>query len=474
MNEGIVMKKWVTKTLVDYAMSTTFADHPQAVIDKAKLFILDNIGCALGGSESPIGKAVWNPVRSMGGAEEATLIGVGAKVPTIQAAFVNGTMANALDFDDAYLAIGHPGSTLIPAALAIGEWKKVSGEKILNAIITAYEVGNRIGSAIQPSYERLQNVWGVGTWQTFSAVVAAGKTHDLNTEQMLNAFGVAGATAPLPNTQKWGWDIEERPIHWVKEPTGWPSWTGSLAAILASNGFIGNRCILDGENGFWIMAGSDRCDYDKMTFALGKHYTIMNGMSLKPYACCRWQHPALDCIRRIKHKNNLRIDDVKDIIIHSFAWVKSQEPYDLHSVVDGQFCMPYTAYMVMQGDPPGPGWYGEANLHNKDIADFASKIKVVTDTEMDKVYFDTDEISARVELRTQTGHMYTEFVDIPRGDPRNPLTKEEVEEKFITQATSVLAREDIPKAIKMINNFEKLEDITGLMAILAGTRYKYK
>ncbi len=315
-------------------------------------------------------------------------------------------------------------------------------------------------------------MWGVGTWQTFSAVVAAAKILELNSEQMLNAFGVAGATAPLPNTQKWGWDMAERPIHWVKEPTGWPCWTGTLAAILAENGFIGNRYILDGENGFWIMAGSDRCDYDKMTAGLGEAYVVMSDMSFKPYSCCRWQHPALDCIRQIKQENNLLPDDVKEIIIHSFAWVKSQEAYDLHSVVDGQFCMPYTAYMVMQGHSPGPGWYEEENLHNKAITDFARKVRVITDPELDKVYFETDEISARVEVITHTGQTYNKFVNIPKGDPRNPLTKEEVEEKFRIQASYVLSEEDISRSIKMIHEFEKIDDISELMRILAGERYE--
>jgi 2-methylcitrate dehydratase PrpD len=464
------MKKWVTKELVEYTVSTSYENYPGEVIEKTKLLILDNIGCALGGSRSPIGKAVLDPFRNMGGSEEATVIGGGVKVPCIQAAFVNGTMANALDFDDAYLAIGHPGSSIIPAALSIGEWKKTSGDQIINAIITAYDVGSRIGLAIQPTYERLQNVWGVGTWQTFSAVVAAAKTLDLDFEQMLNAFGVAGATAPLPNTQKWGWDIAERPIHWVKEPTGWPCWTGTLAAILSANGFIGNRYILDGENGFWIMAGSDQCDYDKMTQGLGKEFVVMNDMSFKPYSCCRWQHAALDCIREIKQEYSLLSDDVKEIVIHSFAWVKSQEAYDLQSVVDGQFCMPYTAYMVLQGFPPGPGWYAEEHLNNEAIADLARKVKIFIDPAMDRVYFETDEVSARVEVITQTGETYTKFIDIPRGDPRNPLTREEVEEKFKTQASYVLNEEDIFKSIEIINNFEKLDNISELMVVLAGAR----
>ena len=136
---------------------------------------MDSLGCALGGRCSALGQAVLTPFKTIGGREEATLIGGQMKVPCIQAAFVNGTTANDLDFNDTLLGIGHPGASVIPAALAIGESRGVSGKEIINAIITAYDVGDRIGLAIQPSYERLQEVWGVGTWQTYGAVVAAAK-----------------------------------------------------------------------------------------------------------------------------------------------------------------------------------------------------------------------------------------------------------------------------------------------------------
>ena len=464
------MQDWVTKKLVEYSVGTKFEDFPKAVIEKSKTHLLDSIGCSLGGSRSQIGNAVLIPFKNMGGHEEATLIGGGIKVPSIQAAFVNGTNANALDFDDTYLAngIGHPGSSIIPAALAVGEWKNATGKEILTAIITAYDVGNRIGLAIQPTHERLQKVWGVGTWQTFGAVVAAAKTMKLNIGQMFNAFGVAGATAPLPNTQKWGWDISERPIHWVKEPTGWPCWTGTLAAILAENGFIGNRYILDGENGFWIMAGSDQCDFEKMTAGLGHEYVILNDMSFKPYSCCRWQHPALDCIKLIQQKNDLLPVDIKEINIHSFYWVKSQEVYEPVSVVDAQFCIPYTVAMVMMGFKPGPGWYTQDNLLDKEIIHLAEKVKVIVDPELNKRYVEADELSARVEVITLKGESLVEFVKNPLGDPPNPMTPQVIEDKFRNQASYVLDDAKINQAVKMISDFDNLENIGDLMTILAG------
>lgn len=462
--------EWVTKSLVEYTLSTKYEDYPTAVVEKAKILILDNIGCMLGGSKSAIGDCIIPTFMQMGGSKEATLIGGGKMLPTINAAFVNGTNANALDFDDTYLSdgIGHPGSSTIPAALAMGEWKRVSGREIINAIITAYDVGNRIGLAIQPTKERLKKVWGFGTWQTFCAAIASAKILKLDQEKMFNTFGVAGATAPLPCTQKWGWDISERPIHWVKEPTGWPCWAGTLAAILAENGFIGNRYILDGDNGFWIMAGSDQCDYEKMVSGLGTEYVIMSDMSIKPYSCCRWQHPALDGLKAIIQNNNLSAEDIAEINIDTFYWVKTQEIYEPAGVVDAQFAIPFTAAMIVLGKKPGPGWYTEENLENKVIKAISKKVKVNIDPELDRVYVNEGEQTAKVKVVTFSGASYEEHIKIPSGDPRNPLSFEEIKDKFVTQASFVLNQDSIEQVLKLIANFEKLEDIKALMALLAG------
>ena len=461
---------WITEKLVHYTSGTSFEKLPPAVVEQAKLHILDSIGCALGGSQSAIGHSVLKTFKAMGGEPEASLVGGGMKVPAIHAAFVNGTNANALDFDDTYLsdAIGHPGSSTIPAALAVAEWKKATGRDLINAVVTAYEVGNRIGLAIQPSKERLQKVWGFGTWQTFCAAIAAAKILKLDSDQLFNAFGVAGATAPLPCTQKWGWDLAERPIHWVKEPTGWPCWTGTLAAILAGNGFIGNRYILDGENGFWIMAGSDRCDYQKMTDGLGEDYLILSDMSFKPYSCCRWQHAALDCIAQIISEQRLKPEEISGIVINSFSWVKTQEVYEMKSPVDAQFCIPYTAAMVVSGIEPGPGWYSDDKLQSSEIAALAAKITVNLDSELDLAYHQDGEQAARVEVTTTWGEIFNLAVRIPKGDPRNPLSPAELKTKFKNQAAYVLDCEAVDQVVDLIENLDHLDDLSALLAMLKG------
>ena len=402
----------------------------------------------------------------MGGQPEATIVGGGARVPTIQAAFANGTTGNALDYDDTLLGIGHPGASVIPAALALGEWKHASGKDVLNAILVGYDVGDRIGLAIQPRYERLQNVWGVGTWQTLGAAVAAAKVLGMDLKKTLNTYGVAGATAPLPNTQKWGWDPSERPIHWVKEPTGWPCWTGTTAAVLADNGFIGNRYILDGKNGFWIMAGSDQCDYEQMTRGLGSVFEVVDNIAIKPYSSCRWQHAALDCVKELKQEHNLEPESVESVAVHSFAWVKTHEVYNPSDMVDAQFSIPYTVAMVLMGEHPGPAWYTPENMQS-DIARIMRKVKVETDPE-----------SIGPTLTTTRSRHVSPSPAPPETDLKNssgyrpetlnaPSAREKSKTSSETRPCMRLTRPS-GQVIETIYQFETLEDISTFMPLLLG------
>jgi 2-methylcitrate dehydratase PrpD len=239
-----------------------------------------------------------------------------------------------------------------------------------------------------------------------------------------------------------------------------------MAAILAANGFVGNKYILDGHNGFWIMAGSDRCDYDAMTRGLGSEYEVLNHIAIKPYSACRWQHPALDCVTLLKAENDLSPQDIKAVNIHSFGWVKTHELYGPADMVDAAFCIPYTVTQVLMGEPPGLGWYTDEKLASEEILNFSKKVKVSIDEEMDKVYFAEDRLSARVEIVTKAGDKLEKYVGIPLGDPRNPLSKAEIEAKFRNQAAHCLDAQTIDTVVDKINDFENIEDISDFMPML--------
>lgn len=460
------MTGWVTRKLAEYAVGTSFDQYPAEVVDRAKTFLLDTLGCMIGGLQTPLGVTMLKTLEKVGSSGQSTVVGSSRRTSITDAGLLNGTTANALDFEETLAGLGHPSGTVISAALAIGESRNISGRELLDAILVGYDIGNRIGRAIQPTYQRLKKVWCVGTWQAFGAVSAGSKCLGLDLEQTLNAYGIAGATAPLPNTQKWGWDLAERPIHWVKEPTGWPSWSGALAAMLAEDGFVGNRYILDGEKGFWAMAGSDQCDFDSMCRGLGSEYEVLK-LSAKPYSCCRWQHAALDCLTDLIERHHLEPDNVKSIDIFSFDWVKDFEVYDPVDMVDAEFSLPHSVTMILHGVPAGPAWFRQDALRNDRFSSYSRRVRVHFDQAYNDLYHQKGIIGARVEMTLATGQVVCASVETPKGDPNKPLSKEQLVGKFRSLAEPVLGNKAASEVINLVGELERERSIARLMNRLA-------
>jgi 2-methylcitrate dehydratase PrpD len=452
----------VTETLVDFVINLKYTDLPQEAVGTAKLCLLDSLGCGLGGYRTALGKAIGDQVGEMGGAKQATMLGYGLRVPCAQAAFANSAMINALDYDETFDAVGHPGSTLIPAALAVGEHLMVSGRDLILAMVAAYEISIRIGAAIQPSPERMKEVWFVGTWQTFGAVAAAGKLLQLDSLEMANAFGIAGVTSPLPDGNAWG----PRPQHWAKEPTEWPAHSGVLAAQLAKRGFIGNRAVLDGDHGFWRMAGSDRCDFDTMVRELGTGY-LLPKMAFKPYPSCRWTHSTLDAVKEIVENRSLTPDRIEQVIVKTFPQHTTHLiDYEPVTLVDGEFSTPYTVAMVLAGVKPGPQWYSDRNLRNPRILSLAKRVRVEVDEEAEKMYFRDHKMVSTVEILTKDGKRFVARKDFAKGDPENPFTRDELIEKFQTLASQTLPSSKAKKLASFVERIHTAKDISDMAKYL--------
>lgn len=467
--KGLAMSQWITRELAEYAISTSIDTYPASAVEQAKLFVLDTLGCMVGGTQTALGETMARTLAKAGSGGRSTIVGTDMKLSVADAALLNGTTANALDFEETLAGIGHPSGTILGAALAVGEDRGISGAEFLDAVLVGYDVGNRIGRAIQPSYERLKQVWFVGTWQTFSAVAAASKCLRLDLDRTLNAYGTAGATAPLPNTQKWGWELEERPIHWAKEPTGWPSWTGTIAALLAEDGFVGNRFILDGEKSFWAMAGSDRVDYAAMRRNLGTEFEVM-ALSFKPYSCCRWQHAALDCVVELLDTSSFCAADVAAVDIFTFDWVQNFEVYGPVDLVDAGFSMPHSVTMLLHGIRPGPDWFKEETLHNSELIEYSRRVKVKFDEHYNRHYHEGDKIGARVEITLKSGKVISASTDTPTGTPEKPMTRAAIEDKFLGLVAPALGDKAAANCLRRISGLEETSDIGEILRLMSRPR----
>jgi len=450
-----------TAVLARYTAAASLDSVPAPVVQRVKELILDHLGCALGGSRTPLARAAADVA---GGGGDATVIGTSIKAAAGPAAFANAMAANALDYDDTG-PTGHPGATIIPAALAVAETRHLGGGAFLLAVVVGYEVWAHIRGAIQPSWERRVLVYGNGVTQTFGAAAASARLLGLDVERTLCAFGLAGAFAPLPHDGKVGWD--EPRVSWVKDNVAWPAEGGLRAALLAERGFGATREILDGERGLWIMAGSDRCDFDRMTRGVGTEFDLL-GVSSKPYPCCRWLHSTVDALRQVMTEHRVEPREVGRVTVRSMAplvdWFQIRRPA---TMVDAEFSVPHAVAMTLLGRPR-PDWWLEANRTDPDVLALIDRVTVALDEAAQAEYAqnrNSARIPSTVAVETARG-TFERSRKVCHGGPDDPMTWREIEEKFRELAEPVIGGRRAAAVLQMVAELEavgSLDELTGAL-----------
>jgi len=453
-----------TEVLGHYVADADFSDFPEAVIRKAKLCLLDSIGCILGGYASEPGRKVADLMRDLGG-HDATILGTRLKAALPNAALANTYMANVLDYDDTYR--GHPGCTIIPPAIAGGEMMGASGKDVLTAVIIGYEVHSRVTRAMYQAPATIDKISGVAC-QTFGSVTSASKILSLQASGILDALGIAGATAPVQSNSKTGGAENVPPT--MKVGFYACSSVGTTSALMAKRGIGGPHNILDGETGFWRMIGAKRCEFDELIRDLGREYEILN-VAFKPYSCCRWFHSSLDGLLSMAQEHGITIENLRKIKAKTMGgkghldYMKNARPANF---VAAEFSLPYSMAVALTGLNPGPDWISEKTMSDKLILETAAKAECSFRQKNAKTA-SVDEIHnwpATVELALNDGSILSNSVEYPKGSPRNPLTDEELSAKFVRLATHVINEETARTAVTMINRLEKIEEVSELTRLI--------
>ena len=453
------MASSATEEIGDYIARSSFSDLTDEVVRKAKFRLLDSLGCGFGGARSVLGQTAASALSKLSSGN-APVFGCRQRMSVGTSAFLNAALINALDFDESSPA-GHLSSTLVGTLLAMTGQTDASGRRLILSYVTGYEVGARVASAVQPSAERFARVWGLGTNQTFGAVAAAARLSNLNRLQTLNALGIAGASAPVPSAQKWGWD--DRPLSWVKDAVAMPAQAGVLSAALAQAGFLGCRDILDGPHGFWRMASSDRCDFDMLTRGLGSEFRILQA-SIKMYSCCWLIHPTLDVIGNFIRRHGLGSGDIAQVDVWSLTDIsKLFSVVEPKNLVDAQFSLPYCAAMVILGIPPGPKWFDEDLFRDETVLSIGSRVKAHADSQFDRIFHDENRrIAARVVVTTTGGVRYEDTAPAPRDTPELPVSEDAIIEKYLELAVPIMGSDKARRLRDFVLQLEAHRSVKGL------------
>lgn len=454
-----------TEYLAAYCQALSFADLDSDVVAVTKSFIIDNFGCAIGGAQTKVGKVVIEVCRKLSGSAEyshgAKLIGIPSYVGYAEAAFGNAFLINIMDYDDTG-STGHPGSTILGAAFAAVEYLKkeenkvVSGEEFIEAVVAAYQAAMRVSEYLFPSWERYKMIHGIGSAQIFGSTVVCGKLLGLTADEMADAMGIGGAFASVAHAGKFGW--EEERLSWVKDNVARPAEGGLRAALLAKNGFVGNRTILDGVKGFYLMAGSDAY-YDEKILSEPDDYKIMN-LSYNPYPCCRWMHTTMDAVKFLADTISFvpaQIEQIKVVTIESLA--KSFINKCPQTMIDAEFSIPY-CIAAMLYKVPYTQWHEDANLHSRELLALADKVIVEEASEYQSVYLQNGRLAwhipSRVEIIAKDGTQIVREEMFAGGSPKKEFTYQERKDKFLS----------LGGTLEIFVQLEKLETVADVAVVL--------
>jgi 2-methylcitrate dehydratase PrpD len=451
----------VTKDLVKFCYGLESSDLPRDVIQKAKYFLLDFTGVAAAGSKCDSSKIITDFAHETKG--DSTIIGDKVGTAPYLAALANGAMAHALEIDDTSTEASlHPGAGIFPTALAASEIAHCDGKKFIAAVVAGYEATIRIGKAVNPTEHYSRGLHSTGTCGVFGATVTASKLLGLDEEKTMNAFGIAGhlTSGSMAFLQNGAWSKRINP--------GWAAHNGIIAAKLAARGFNGPWEILEGKFGF-LSAVSSNPNLELLTNDLGKSFQIAK-TSIKNHACCRYKQSALDAVIDIVSKNNLQPRDIEKVNIQlvgtaiSIVVEPKSTKYNPKNVVDAQFSMPFGAAVAILRRKAFIDEYQMDLLSSGEVKDLMQKVECEHNPELDKDY--PEVWPSIVKIETTEGRVFEERVDYPKGDPENPLTWEELTDRFDLLAKTTYPEDQRRKIKEIMANLEKVENVGEICQLL--------
>lgn len=453
-----------TRTLAEWAAGLRTADIPENVKEHARRFILDNFGCQIAGATLSWSQAYHDVVRRTRSGTHSTVAYFGNKLAPDDAAFVNSAFNHANETDDTHLkSPTHPGGIAVPAALAMAEYAGANGDKLLAAVVAAYEIQIRISWACSPYliYRGHHPPVGVGP---FGAAAAGGILLGFDSATMLNALAIAGShSAGLIEYTKTGGSVKR--IH-----SAIPAAAGVRAALFAQVGITGPHSILEGEKGFCKVFAGDY-DLNRLTDGLGSHYHLLDN-ALKPYSCCHLIHAAFDALDNLRDREPLAPEQVRSIKVYT-----NSEPILSHigsiiepeDILGAQFSLPFSMAMRLhhggRGVNGGNGFwdYPRVNVKDPKLVETARKVKCVVASNNEWSAVDK---GAGIEVETTDGRMLREIVPYSKGLPENPMSADEVKEKFRSLVDPILPVGRPQKIIDAVDSVEKIEKIDDLVKLL--------
>lgn len=431
--------------LSEFAAGVSHSTLPSLVSECVKEHVLDTVGVCLAATKLDTSDMSARLARSWGGPEEATVLGFGDRLPAVGAAFVNGTLAHSLDFDDTHLpSVLHPSASIVPAVLAVGEAVGASGKEIIAAAAAGYEVCIRTGMA---AYDRTlgNSIFFERGWHatsicgTLGAGVAAAKLYGLDADRIGHALGIAVSMASgVIEGNRAGGSVKR--LH-----CGWAAHAGIVAAQAARAGFTAPPSALEGRFGFYQAFCGGRFDDAELARGLANHWSVSE-IFYKPYPANHFTHAAIDASLRLRKR--VAVEDIAEIEVGVASPTlrtiaePTEEKRRPRSGYQAQFSGPFTVAAAFLGGGGLGLWLDDfTDQKASDIRylQVADKVRFVANSECDAIF--PNQFPAVLRLRARSGEVFEEKILVNRGGPQNPLSVDELKTKFMANSRCSLTEE---------------------------------
>jgi 2-methylcitrate dehydratase len=454
----------VTRLMSEWAASVTYRDLPADVVRESKRFLLDSLGCALGGYRQHDVRIALDVLGELAGRGAATVIGTGDRWDPVSAALANALMIRVMDYNDIYWKQdpSHP-SDIIPAAIAAGERRGCDGKELLVGIALGHEFEMRLCEAAFPGIR--ERGWHHATLTAFVAPLVAGRMLGLNPEKIQHAIGIGGSRhATLGAVTAGKLTMMKNTV----DPLATQS--GVLAALLAEKGYTGPEHVLDGKEGLTHCLGP-AWKLEILSEGLGTKWRIPQ-CGMKAYPTEALTHTPISAVLDLVRENELEPERIERVRIRSLARaadiLADPSKYDPRSKETADHSLPYVVAAAMVDRQVTPAQFTPEKIMDPRIRAQLGKIEVIADPEIEKVFPALQRAS--VTIRTTDGREVSRTIDYPKGDPRNPLTDREVGEKFDALAASVLDGSAIARLKDAVWNMDALPAIGDFMKLLRANR----
>ncbi len=452
----------VTRKVANFIDTTDLAAIPMEAREVGKRAILDCLGVALAGSRDPLGRIITNFIKDLGGQRRASVWGKKFKTSSPLAALANGTFGHALDYDDINRTMrGHPTVPVLPAALATGEEMKASGKQVLEAYLIGFEVEAKLGAGLNPHL--FENGWHpTAILGVMGAAAAAAKLRKLSPEKVCLALGIAASLA-CGLRQNFG--TMTKPLH-----PGQAAKNGVIAAKLAQMGFTADAGIVEAKLGYAnAFAGLGKYDLNKIAAHLGQPFDILSpGVGFKRYPSCARTHPAIDALLEMVMQKDIRAQDVESIACSgSYTTPQMLIHSRPRTALEGKFSMEFCLALALLERRVELPQFKDQKVQDPKIQETIKKVSFSIRPDLNTIE-NSGNPSTTVKILMKDGREFTKTVDEARGTPQNPLTVEEVREKYRHCVKGIQSKKEMEKTIEIVENLEALKKISTLTDLLRG------